>query len=107
MIYLAISNLALVALAVFLILENRHQVSVIESVARSGSPDLSTMTGLVADLCQRIQAPQAAVAQHAGAMSTDAPQHVPMDDDAAYFESKEQLASRLEAMRLEAMHVGA
>lgn len=99
MIYLAVTNLALVALALLLIRENHHQVAVIESVARSGSPDLTTMTELVADLCQRLQAPEVAVAEHANAMLMgDIPRHVPMDDDAEYFESKEELAERLGAM---------
>lgn len=99
MIYLAVTNLALVALALFLIRENHHQVAVIESVARSGSPDLTTMTELVDRLCQRLQAPEVAVAEHANAAFTGTPpQHVPMDDDEAWFESKEELAERLGAM---------
>lgn len=96
MIYLALSNLALVALAVFLVLENRHAVAVVESVARSGSPDLMEMVGLVDRLCQRVQAPAVAVAEHAMmAAPAYVPQHVPVDDDDAHWESKEQLAERL------------
>ncbi len=49
-------------------------------------------------LMQRIQAPEAAVAQHAAQVFTDAPQFIPLDDDAAWSErmSKEQLAEAVD-----------
>jgi hypothetical protein len=98
MIVLGVCNLALIALAAFLILEVRHQSTVIEAVARAGSPDLCEMVALVDRLCQRIQAPEAAVMEHAAQGAVYAPQHVPLDDDQQFFESKEQLAERLQEM---------
>jgi hypothetical protein len=100
MIVLGVCNLALIALAGFLILEVRHQSTVIEAVARAGSPDLCEMVQLVDRLCQRIQAPEAAVMEHASQGPLYAPQHVPLDDDQAYQESKEELAEILEAARV-------
>lgn len=47
-------------------------------------------------LCQRIQAPDLATAEHASLTLGDyAPQAIAMDDDEGYWESKEQLAQRL------------
>lgn len=38
----------------------------------------------VADLCQRLQAPDTAVAQHVLGTDTYEPQHLPFDDDGAW-----------------------
>jgi hypothetical protein len=101
MVILGVCNLALIALAAFLILEVRHQSTVIEAVARAGSPDLKEMVALVDRLCQRIQAPEAAVMQHAAQGPLYAPQHVPLDNDEEYHQSKEELADLLaEATRV-------
>lgn len=98
--------LALVALVAFqsaaiayLLIAQRGHAQLIAEVVRCASPDLCEMVALVDRLCQRVQAPQAAVAEHAAGVFS-APQHVPMDDDSAYHQSKEELADLLEAARV-------
>lgn len=66
-------------------------------------PDLKELVGIVDRLCQRIQAPDAAVTEHAMAQPLpDMPQVVMPDDDRAWWESqgfqmpKEQLAEQLD-----------
>lgn len=51
--------------------------------------------GLLREAWQRIQAPEVAVMQHQIQGPVVMPQHVPMDDDDAYHESKEELAERM------------
>jgi hypothetical protein len=76
--------------------EHRHALEVIESVAKSGSPDLRELVELIDRLCQRVQAPEYAVAQHAQqAMAQDVPQAVSMFDDEEHWASKEELAEAL------------
>lgn len=97
MAYLAAILLASQGVLVCLMLrEHRHALEVIESVAKSGSPDLRELIGLVDRLCQRVQAPGYAVAEHAQhAMTQDAPQAVSMFDDEEHWASKEDLAEAL------------
>jgi hypothetical protein len=103
MIYLALFAAAQFGLVVYLINEQKGQARLIAEVVRCSSPDLCEMTALVDRLCQRIQAPELATAQHHNlAEPMYAPQHVPIDDDAAYFESKEDMAQRLADMELHA-----
>lgn len=45
----------------------------------------------VADLCQRLQAPETAVAQHVVGQTTYEPQHLPFDDDGAYMKYVEDM----------------
>lgn len=49
------------------------------------------------ELLQRIQAPEVAVMEHQLKGPIHMPQHVPMDDDEQYWESKEDLAARMMA----------
>lgn len=69
------------------------------SIIECGSPDLKAMIELVDRLAQRLQAPGVAVAEHtATILPVEAPQHVPMDDDDAFWLaniSKEDLARKL------------
>jgi hypothetical protein len=93
---LAVVLVAQFALIAWLVNEQRKQPVLIAEIVRCSSPDLREMTELVDRLCQRIQAPQVAVAEHAGRQfPTDIPMHVPMDNDEEYWESKEELAERL------------
>jgi hypothetical protein len=86
------------ALVVLLAREHRHAVEVIESVARSGSPDLRELVECIDRLCQRIQAPDVAVATHANAMMPGPPPlAVSMFDDDDHWQSKEALADLVEA----------
>lgn len=56
---------------------------------------------LIQSLCQRIQAPEIAVAQHAQSVDVGyAPPAVALDDDESHWEAKEQLAERLHEMEL-------
>lgn len=97
MTYVAVGVLVLIIAgqgALMLRMLAHHELQI--NVLRSAHPDLTTMTELVADLCQRIQAPAVAVAQHAAYTTpTVVPQHVPMDDDDAHWASKEELAEIL------------
>jgi hypothetical protein len=62
--------------------EHKHALEVIESVARSGSPDLRELVECIDRLCQRIQAPEVAIAEHAAMVPVaDPPQAVSMFDD--------------------------
>ena len=83
-------------LIAWLVDEQRKQPKLIADIVRCSSPDLREMVELVDRLCQRIQAPEVAVAEHAGRQfSTDVPMHVPMDNDAEFWLAKEELAERL------------
>jgi hypothetical protein len=63
------------------------------------SPDLTEMVALTDRLCQRLQAPMVAVGEHdAQVAGLFAPPAVPMDDDDAHWESKDDLARRLDVM---------
>lgn len=56
---------------------------------------------LVERLCQRIQAPELAIAEHALQVAGEfTPPAVAMDDDEGHWEAKEQLAERLRDMEL-------
>jgi hypothetical protein len=83
--------------------EHRHALEVIESVARSGSPDLRELVECIDRLCQRVQAPEVAVAQHAALMPVaDPPRAVSMFDDADHWAAsagltKEELADAVSA----------
>lgn len=81
MIYLCTALLAQTALVAFLLIDRRAERH--ESAAER------------ADLLQRIQAPEVAVASHAVKDSRPAPQPAGFDDDAAYWQSKEELAESL------------
>ena len=79
-----LSVIAVALLIVGLLRERQHAL------------EMTAMIALADRLCQRLQAPEQAVAEHA--MSTigeHTPPAVPMDDDLAHWESKEQLAERL------------
>lgn len=81
---------ALVALMAW---QHRHALEIIESVAKSGSPDLRELVECIDRLCQRIQAPEYAIAEHAqAAMPQQAPQAVSMFDDEDHWASKDELA---------------
>lgn len=97
MIWLIVVLLAFQGILVCLMLrEHRHALEVIESVAKAGSPDLRELIELVDRLCQRVQAPEYAVAEHAQhAMAQDVPQAVSMFDDDEHWASKEDLAEAL------------
>lgn len=60
------------------------------------SPDLVELIALVDRLCQRVQAPERAVFEHAVAAAEDDPvvEAVNMFDDRDYWESKDALAQR-------------
>lgn len=78
--------------------EHRHSLEVIESVAKSASPDLRELVECIDRLCQRIQAPDIAVAQHAYA--TEPPSSMPavsMFDDDDHWASKDELADLVDA----------
>jgi len=60
-------------------------------------PDLQSLLGIIGELCQRLQAPGAAVLEHdervRGRPSTEyAPPAIEPDDDDAYWMSREKLA---------------
>ncbi len=58
-------------------------------------PDIAELVALTDRLCQRIQAPEAAVIEHQMQMPLPPmPQVIDMDDDQAHWESKEQMAER-------------
>lgn len=88
--------LILVAYLAFDRWQSRHIVDRAAAIIQSGSPDLTAMIELVDRLAQRVQAPQVAVAEHTAAvLPTEAPAHIPMDDDDAFWlanMSKEDLA---------------
>jgi hypothetical protein len=87
------------ALVVLMAREHRHALEVIESVAKSGSPDLRELVACVDRLCQRVQAPEYAVAEHAQHnVAQDMPQAVSMFDDEEHWASKEELAEAVEAL---------
>lgn len=74
----------------------------IAKLTASRDPDLEQLVSLVDRLCQRVQAPAQAVAEHAistGPQWTP-PQPIQPDDDAAFHETKEELADRLAAIEL-------
>jgi len=83
-IYLALAQLAaIVALGVLL------------ARGAQASPDLENLIALVDRLCQRVQAPDLAVTEHAFKDTPPSPRAVPFDDDEAFYEAqltKEQLA---------------
>lgn len=112
MIYLT-TVVLIVAFLIFIDRERQRQNTLIASIAASGSPDLCEMIAIVDRLCQRIQAPSVAVAEHNQATVGEfAPPAVSMFSDDEHHESKEELAERLaaaEAQRIgmEAVHVGA
>jgi hypothetical protein len=81
---------ALVALMAW---QHRHALEVIESVAKSGSPDLRELVECIDRLCQRVQAPEYAIAEHAQTVvPQQAPQAVSMFDDEDHWASKDELA---------------
>ena len=72
-------------------------------------PDLEPLVNTIADLCQRVQAPGAAVlAHHEGKQSPPGPEYAPPaiepDNDEQYWLSREALAEG--AMKYETEHVG-
>jgi hypothetical protein len=83
--------------------EHRHALEFIESVAKSGSPDLRELVECIDRLCQRVQAPEVAVAQHAAMLPVaDPPQAVSMFDDEDHWAAsagltKEELADAVSA----------
>jgi hypothetical protein len=91
------------ALVAFWAYEHRHALEVIESVARSGSPDLRELVECIDRLCQRVQAPDVAIAEHAAMVPVTAPpQSVSMFDDEDHWASmaglsKEELADVVSA----------
>lgn len=93
---IALVLIAQFALIAWLVYEQQKTPRLIAEVVRCSSPDLREMVELVDRLCQRIQAPEVAVAEHAGRQfSTDIPMHVPMDNDDEYWASKDELAETL------------
>lgn len=79
-----------------------HQTAVTLAAA---TPDLIELVALVDRLCQRVQAPDVAVAEHAAAQGPVwAPPAVPMDDDEAHFQSKEALAEQVAMMEAASVH---
>lgn len=94
MLYVTLTLLASqTALIVLLVRQQHHALEVMESVARSGSPDLRGLVECIDRLCQRVQAPEYAIAEHAqAAMPQQAPQAVSMFDDDDHWASKEELA---------------
>lgn len=87
------------ALIAWLIHRQDGQAQLIADVVRCTSPDLTEMVALTDRLCQRLQAPMVAVGEHdVATMGVFAPPAVPMDDDEAHWESKDDLARRLSAM---------
>jgi len=68
-------------------------------------PDMSMLIDLVDRLCQRVQAPQAAIIEHsAGVMPGYAPASVSTESDEDYWRaqlSKEELAERMMAAELD------
>lgn len=82
-----------------------HQLNALAAAAHESEPhpDLSHVIRLVDRLCQRIQAPEAAVTEHAIAQPLPPMPQVNLpDDDTAFWESqgfelpKEELAQRLD-----------
>lgn len=87
MIALEIIVIALLALVAYLVAERRREREL--------------TVGLVDRLCQRIQAPELAIAEHTQTVVGEhAPPAVALDDDGAHWEAKEQLAQRLQEMEL-------
>lgn len=87
MIYLTVITVAQLALICLLVIERRHLVTL--------------QAAQVDRLCQRIQAPELAIAEHAThAIGEWAPPAVLPDDDAGHWEAKEDLAQRLSDMEL-------
>lgn len=88
--------------------QHRHALEVIESVVKSGSPDLRELVECIDRLCQRVQAPDVAVATHAqGMVPVEVPQAVSMFDDEDHWTSKESLAELLDAQAAQAVSNGA
>jgi hypothetical protein len=83
--------------------EHRHALEVIESVAKSGSPDLRELVECIGRLCQRVQAPEVAIAEHASSVPSQfSPQAVSMFDDDDHWAAsagltKEELADAVGA----------
>lgn len=67
----------------------------IEAARAKAAPDLTELVALIDRLCQRVQAPEQAVVEHAMAQPLPPmPQVIEMDDDDAHWEAKEQMAER-------------
>lgn len=98
MIYLALICVAQLAILAFVLLEQRRNIDQIRMMVEHASPDLCEMVALVDRLCQRIQAPEVAIAEHASGVwsQDDALPSVDMFDDDDFHESKEDLAERLD-----------
>jgi hypothetical protein len=90
-------ELAALLIVVTYLAWDRHHTARILAAA---SPDLAELIALTDRLAQRVQAPTLATLEHDEAITNTypAPIAVPMDDDDAHWESKEQLAQRLAAL---------
>jgi hypothetical protein len=85
------------ALIGYLVYQQQRQAPLIAEVVRCSSPDLVEMVALVDRLCQRLQAPELAAAQHFNeGAPVYAPPAVSMFDDDDFNESKEEMALRLD-----------
>lgn len=76
--------MSLIILAVVAVLVTGGLIFHLESQARRH-------TKIVADLCQRLQAPDTAVAQHVVAHQEQPVSHLPFDDDGAWTTYLEEL----------------
>lgn len=85
-------ELAIILIAVAYLAWDRRQTALILAAA---TPDLEALIASNDRLCQRLQAPAVAVAQHAADADTSgwAPPAVGHDDDEAFAVSKEMLAA--------------
>lgn len=79
-------------------------VEATQAHASKPHPDVAELVALVDRLCQRIQAPEQAVVEHAMAQPLPPlPMAIEMDDDEGHWESKEQMAEREMAEEQQAM----
>lgn len=70
--------------------------------ATAHTQERSELLDQIAALCQRIQAPERAVAEHTAlTLPVVQPPAVSLDDDVGFFESKEAFADRMMAEELE------
>lgn len=80
------------AVLLYLAWRDRQTARLLETA----SPDLTQLVALVDRLCQRVQAPDVAVTQHAAQGGEQwAPPAIGFDDDEAFMQSKEDLALML------------
>lgn len=88
----------LVALVVFHALERRQFTDALKHAYAAPSADTAALIGLVADLCQRVQAPEQAVVEHA--MKTVEPPPMP---EVAFTDEQHWLANGMTKEQLAEM----